>query len=42
MFIEGEYSVLSDIEMLLHGMYEVELTETETVNIFEIKVAQVV
>ena len=32
--IEGEYSVLGDMEMLLHEMTEVELAETETVNIF--------
>ena len=34
--------MLGDMEMLLHEMYEVELTETETVNIFEIEAAQVV
>ena len=30
------------MEMLLHEMYEVEVVETETVIIFEIKTAQVV
>ena len=40
--MEGEYLVLGDMEMLLHEMSEEELVETETVNIFEFKMAQVV